>query len=53
MTLHLKWNVRARESDSQPREYSVKKNSKNLLSSSWEEAGGPAFYKAWVSGKPQ
>lgn len=29
------------------------KNSKNLLFSFWEEPGGPAFYKAWVSGKPQ
>lgn len=30
-----------------------KKNPKNLLFSSWEELGSPAFYKAWVSGKPQ
>lgn len=29
------------------------KTPKNLLFSSWEEHGGPAFYKAWVSGKPQ
>lgn len=29
------------------------KKQKNLLFSSWEEPGGPAFYKAWVSGKPQ
>lgn len=31
----------------------MEKNPKYLLFSSFEEYASPAFYKAWVSGKPQ
>lgn len=47
-----KQNVREGESDSHPGEYRMKKI-QNLLFSFWKDPASPAFYKAWVSGKPQ